>query len=130
MDKSGIDEEEAEAGWGPARIRRQNQAFGSTGGVSAGNRDQGFRPAYRHRKTGLTVLSTFADGRPAPIHILEGLPEQWLLGFDKDGLPIAVDVAVEAGFVRDGRFYTREDAACLLAARDGDGEDRATEPPI
>ena len=55
-------------------LRRENQAFGGTGGVSAGNRTQGFVPAFLDTQTGAVYRACFADGRPAPMHLLDGLP--------------------------------------------------------
>jgi len=55
-------------------LRRQNRVFRDTGGVSAGNRAQGFAPAFMDTQTGVVYRACFADGRPAPMHLLEGLP--------------------------------------------------------
>ncbi len=51
-----------------------NRRFAGTAGVSAGNREQGFRPAFFDTDKGSVHLSRFADGRPAPMHVLDGLP--------------------------------------------------------
>jgi hypothetical protein len=104
----------AGSAWDHGEIRRQNRDFAGTGGVSAGNRDGRFQPAYRHSLTGKTVLSCFADGRPAPVHLLEGLPAAWVVGRDDQGAVIRVDGCVVAGFMRDGEFYTREAAAAAI----------------
>jgi hypothetical protein len=91
----------------------QNAVFTGTGGVSRENRAAGFRPAFRHRRSGEVMLSSFADGRQAPIHLLDGLPDAWLVPGAPKGQRCLGD-AVEAGFVRDGLFYSREQAAAAI----------------
>jgi len=93
-------------------LRRQNLAFKGTGGVSAGNRCRGFAPAFLDTETGGVYLARFADGRPAPVHVLDGLPRELIVSRDPDGRCRDVKRSVVAGFVRAGRFYTREQAAC------------------
>jgi hypothetical protein len=56
-------------------------------------------------------LSRFADGRPAPMHLLEGLPDLWVVERDTQGRVSALKDTVIAGFIRGGLFYTREQAA-------------------
>jgi len=93
-------------------LRRQNLAFRGTGGVSAGNRCRGFAPAFLDTETGGVYLARFADGRPAPVHLLDGLPGELIVSRDPAGRCRDVKRSVVAGFVRAGRFYTREQAAC------------------
>jgi hypothetical protein len=62
------------AGWSARTLRQQNRAFRGTGGVSAENRALGFAPAFLDTQTGAVYRACFADGRPAPMHLLEGLP--------------------------------------------------------
>ena len=92
-------------------LRQQNLAFQGTGGVSMNNRSQGFLPAFLDTVTGIIHLARFADGRPAPMHLIEGLPPELALSRDATGKCIAVKASVIAGFVRDSLFYTREQAA-------------------
>ena len=92
-------------------LRDQNQEFADTAGVSAGNRDRDFVPAFQNTRNGECVVSRFADGSDAPIHVLDGLPRQWITSVDENGHVTAVDEAVVAGFLHSGRFYTREEAA-------------------
>lgn len=97
------------------RIRRDNLAFAGTGGVSAENRCRRFAPAFRDDDTGRVVLSRYASGAPAPMHLIDGLPPEWISDRDACGRPTQLKPSVVAGFVRDGCFYTREqaaDAAC------------------
>lgn len=97
-------------------IRTQNAHFAGTGGVSGNNRAVGFVPAYQNTVTGEAVVSRFGDGRPAPVHVLDGLPESWVALRDADGSVTRTTGDVIAGFLRDGRFFTREAAARVLAA--------------
>ncbi|UCE77749.1 MAG: hypothetical protein JSU62_06160 [Gammaproteobacteria bacterium] len=92
-------------------LRRQNLAFVGTGGVSQENRGSGFRPAFYDPATGRAELARFADGRPAPMHLLDGLPEEWVAQRDNSGHIAAIKPTVIAGFIRGGFFYTREQAA-------------------
>ena len=95
----------------PRELRRQNGEFSGSGGVSAGNRQCGFIPAFCNTRSGRCVRSRFADGTPAPVHTLDGLPGNWIRKRDADGHVTATIATIIAGFPRDGRFYTREEAA-------------------
>ena len=94
-------------------LRQQNSRFRNTGGVSKENRDRGFKPAFHDRQSQRTELARFRDGRPAPCHLLEGLPVDWVEKRTTSGTVLAVRSSIVAGFVRDGQFYTRQEAANL-----------------
>jgi hypothetical protein len=87
-----------------------------TGGVSENNRSLGFQPAFIDRETETVHLSRFPDGRLAPCHLLDGLPADLVRARDEQGRVTRVKSSVESGFVHDGRFYTRDEAAALLVA--------------
>jgi len=95
-------------------LARENRQFHGTKGVSAGCRSQGFIPAFRDASSGRTYPSRFADGRLAPIHLLDGLPEKLVLERSTAGAVTAVKHTVISGFLLDGRFYTRDQAAALV----------------
>ncbi len=95
-------------------LQRENSSFQGTGGVSACNRDHGFRPAFLDTETGAIYLSCAVNGQPAPFHCLDGLPEELVSERDDRGRVIAVKQTVVSGFERDGCFYTREQAACVV----------------
>ncbi len=95
----------------PESLQRQNQAFQGTAGVSAQGRDCGFIPAFMDRDTGRIYLARFADGRLAPMHLLDGLPRDLVERRDEAGKAVAIKPSVIAGFVLYGKFYTREQAA-------------------
>jgi hypothetical protein len=64
----------------------------------------GFRPAFFDYATFAIYLSRYHDGRLAPMHRLDGLP---------DG--VACRPSLLAGFERKGFFYTRAAAARATA---------------
>lgn len=101
---------------GPEVLRQQNRVYGGTGGVSANNRKAGFVPGFLDTRSGVAMASRFANGLPAPVHVLEGLPEEWIAERDTKGLAIKACQGVIAGFIRFGRFYSRDEAARLMAA--------------
>ena len=92
-------------------LRRENLAFVGTGGVSEENRPNGFVPAFYDLDTGRGEVARFADGRIAPMHLLDGLPAEWVAERSACGRITAIKESVIAGFIRDGYFYTREQAA-------------------
>lgn len=96
-------------------LKKQNALFGGTEGVSQNNRGAGFAPAYRDEASGVAVISSFSDGRPAPVHVLDGLPDGWVLERDVGGHVTKARPGVVAGFLREGRFYTREEAVLALS---------------
>lgn len=97
-------------------LERERAAYRHTGGVSEHNREHGFRPAFRDLATGRIFLSCLADGALAGFHCLDGLPEELVLSRDSRGCVCGVKPGVESGFVRDGRFFTREEAAARVLA--------------
>ena len=98
-------------GLSPAALHRENRRYAGTLGVSQHNREQGFVPAFRDGASDRVYRSRFADGRPAPFHCLDGLPAGLVARRDADGRVRALKPTVLAGFVRDGCFYTRAQAA-------------------
>ena len=95
-------------------LRKENKLSRGTGGVSQENRDCGFIPAFYDSYSCQVVISRFANGNPAPIHVLDGLPEDGVIGRDKGGRVVAVKDSVISGFMCQGRFYTRAQAAQAL----------------
>jgi hypothetical protein len=93
-----------------ASLRNENVLYARTRGISQNNGSFGFRPAYLNGESGEAVLSRFADGTPAPVHLLDGLPDSWILRRDREGHVTETRKGIVSGFIRDGRFYTREEA--------------------
>ncbi|NVK42567.1 MAG: hypothetical protein HWE39_15100 [Oceanospirillaceae bacterium] len=92
-----------------AALRQENIRFKGTGGISENSRSFGFRPAFLDTLSGRTYLSRFANGAPAPLHLLEGLPAELVVS--GAGRALRIRATVISGFVLDGRFYTRDQAA-------------------
>jgi hypothetical protein len=97
-------------------LRDQNECFCGTGGVSDGNRGLGFAPAFLDADTGEIHRARFGNGQPAPCHVLDGLPAALVRERTACGRVLAVKASVVAGFVRDGRFLTRAEAADAVQA--------------
>ena len=89
----------------------ENEVFMGTGGRSQENRSFGFRPAFMDAETATVYPACFADGRPAPFHLLDGLPSEVVLSRRPDGRVASVKPSLVSGFTLDGEFYTREAAA-------------------
>jgi len=96
------------------KLRGQAQVFAGRGGVSEENRRFGFCPAFLDKESGEFVLSCNAEGALAAVHLFDGLPAAWVALRDGQGRPIAIKASIIAGFVRDGYFFTREQAAQLV----------------
>jgi hypothetical protein len=97
------------------RLRKENRAYDGTGGVSTGNSTAGFIPAFCDTATGRVEPSRLADGSPAPMHLLAGLPEEWIMARGEGNQVVAVKATVIAGFLFAGAFYTRAEAARSVA---------------
>jgi len=98
-----------------ATLERENRCFRGTGGRSEENRELGFLPAFLDADTQQIYASRFPDGRPAPFHLLEGLPDEIVLTRHPCGRVATIKASVLSGFVREGHFFTREEAARSLA---------------
>jgi hypothetical protein len=85
----------------------------------------GFRPAFLDTATFSIHLSRYADGQPAPFHLLDGLPDEVVVARSVFGSRIlAAKATLVPGFERKGFFYTAPAAAraaaewtCANAAR-------------
>lgn len=99
----------------PARLKDHSRRFSGTGGCSEENRSAGFRPAFLDVSTSKVYESRFADGRPAPFHLLDGLPDEVVVERASGGRVVAVKATIIAGFVRAARFYSRDEAAAATA---------------
>ena len=97
-------------------LKRESLEFSGTAGVSDENRGNGFRPAFQDTETGRVEISRFPDGQSAPMHLIDGLPESWIVARDAASKPTAIKHTVIAGFVRDNCFYTRSQAAEMVHA--------------
>ena len=100
-------------GWHQRKQSRGRVQLGSRhrAASSENNREEGFVPAFLDTATGHVYRSCFANGTPAPIHLLDGLPGDLVIARDADRRAIAFKPTLVAGFLRADRFYTREQAA-------------------
>ncbi len=94
-----------------ADLAQENDCFADTHGVSKNCRSRHFMPAFRDQLSGETHASVFADGRPAMVHLLDGVPEHWIVSRDENQQVTAVLDTIVSGFLRDGVFFTREEVA-------------------
>lgn len=101
----------------PKKLQQQTVAFRGTGGISAENKGHGFTPAFFDTTKGEIHLARFADGRLAPMHILEGLPKDLIAVRDEAGRATATVPTIIAGFAYQERFYTREQAAAAVTVK-------------
>lgn len=92
----------------------ENRRFAGTGGVSENNAQARFVPAFQDAHTGQVEISRFRDGRPAPFHLIDGLPEDWIAERDVTGRVIRIKGSIISGFVRFGVFFTRQEASDFL----------------
>jgi len=99
-----------------SRLAQENVRYAGTRGVSRENRRYGFRPAFMDLETAAVHLARFADGRLAPFHLLDGLPDELVISRDAGGRVAEIRSCVISGFEQQGRFYTRDEAAEALAA--------------
>lgn len=97
-----------------ATLQAENRAHKGTGGRSQENAGLGFQPAFFDYTTCTIHLSRFANGHPAPFHVLDGLPDEAVRMRAPDGRVIAGKSTLISGFERGGFFYTRTAAARLL----------------
>jgi hypothetical protein len=102
-------------------LKFQNIVWRGTGALSAENRDQGFTPAFLDTERKEIYLSRHANGDVATVHILDGLPEHLRLSGETSATASKAKSNVIAGFVRDGKFYTREEAAAWIKESLDDG---------
>ncbi len=97
------------------RLKEENAMFAGTGGRSEGQGGLGFEPAFLDFETQRVYRSCMADGRPAPIHVLDGLPEEVVADRAPSGRVVAAKATLISGFLRNGYFYTRTAAARAAA---------------
>lgn len=94
-----------------ATLRQENITYLDTGGISQNNRSQGFVPAFLETLSGTIYLSRFANGRIAPMHLLDGLPPELIVCGNGSKTGRQIKDTLISGFVLDGCFYTRAEAA-------------------
>ena len=94
-----------------SKLAEENRKFAGSGGVSENNAQANFSPACQDAGTGQVEISRFKNGQPAPFHLLDGLPDEWIVERDVGGRGVNVKANVVSGFLRLGEFFTRQEAA-------------------
>ena len=102
------------------RLDKENQIFQGTEGTSEKSQSHGFRPAFLDTQTGNIYMCCHADGTPATMHLLEGLPTELVLVRSSSGRVMVAKGSLVSGFVKDKRFYTREEALQEVMKSDKD----------
>jgi hypothetical protein len=97
------------------RLQDENLVHATGGGRSEDNCGLGFTPAFLDFETQTIYPSRFANGLPAPFHVLDGLPEDVVIDRAPSGRVVAAKATLISGFVRNGFFYTRTAAARAAA---------------
>ena len=85
-------------------LQSENQIYEGTGGISKENYAKGFEPAFLDSHTGIIYRSCFIDGRPAPVHVMDGLPNNLVTKRNASGVVIAIKDGVISGLVLDVFF--------------------------
>jgi len=96
------------------KLINENNYYHNTGGVSEGNRQYNFIPAFLDFETGAIYISTFTNGEPAPIHIYDGLPAELVISRNAVNKPMKIKQSVVSGFLYNDRFVTREQAMNIV----------------
>jgi hypothetical protein len=98
------------------QLQHENVVHTGSGGRSQENSSLGFKPAFLDFQTQKIYPSRFADGRLAPFHLLDGLPDEVVVDRTTSGRVVTAKATLISGFVRNGFFYTR--AAAARAAKE------------
>jgi hypothetical protein len=93
------------------KLQLENIFHAGGGGRSQENAGLGFNAAFLDFDTMTIYLSRFRDGRRAPMHLLDGLPDEVVVDRAASGRVVAAKATLVSGFERDGFFYTRSAAA-------------------
>lgn len=99
----------------PGTIAQESEHFRGTGGESSVCGSCGFVPAFRDEDTGAVFRACDQGGRPTPVHVLDGLPDEVVISRDSSGRVTTVKASLISGFLLHGHFYDREQAAALIA---------------
>lgn len=94
-----------------AAVARASLAFRGSCGESEVACRHAFVPAFRNSRDGCVEIAKLADGNPAAMHLISHLPGEWAARCDAQGNVLELIAGIEAGFVRDGQFYSRAEAA-------------------
>jgi len=96
------------------RLVQENIQYCNTTGLSGGNVDYGFTPAFLDYNTGKIYHSCFSNGEPAAVHLYDGLPDEVVTKRNEDNKVIAVVDSIISGFIFNDEFLTRDQAIEIL----------------
>jgi hypothetical protein len=91
-------------------LNKEVAKYRGTGGISTEAKANKFKPAFKDQETGKIYPSTTESGKPAGVHLLEGLPEDVVTTRHEDGEIDGVKDSIISGFIKDGKFFTRDEA--------------------
>jgi hypothetical protein len=89
----------------------QHPAYHETREHTVGPALMGFLPAFRDLHTQEIHLSVSGNGKLASVHLLDHLPDHWVIERDELGRITALKEGIVAGFMRQDRFFTRAELA-------------------
>lgn len=90
-------------------LEKQETTYQKISGFNLSSLCVGLVPAFRDLSTNETHLSMNADGIISPIHLVEGLPIDWVTEWDTSGFPVSLRPGIIAGFFRGEKFFTLAD---------------------
>ena len=94
-------------------LKEESTSFFQSGAVS--EKCSSFcKPCFLNKATGEIFLSQYPNGIACPFHNLNGLPEEVVLRRGNDGSVIEVLPTIISGFVKDNKFYSRDEIKVLL----------------
>lgn len=90
-------------------LEKQQKTYQKISGTNISDLCVGFIPAFRDLSTNETHLSITPEGRVSPIHLIDGLPLDWVTEWDLEGYPKSLKSGIIAGFFRGENFFTLEE---------------------
>lgn len=98
------------------QVFRASERFRGTAGESKTACQQRFIPAFRRERDGRVEWAKNANGTPAAMHLIAWLPKSWAEQLDSEGRVLKLVEGITSGFCRNGKFYTRDEAAAAQAS--------------
>ncbi|VAW96484.1 hypothetical protein MNBD_GAMMA22-1742 [hydrothermal vent metagenome] len=99
-----------------SNLDKETRQHVGTGGVSQGNGEYGFIPAFKDMDLGDVYLSRYSDGRVAKVHLLDGMPAHLVIS-KQGGQVRSLQKSVIAGFILNDVFFTRAQAAHYVSEK-------------
>jgi hypothetical protein len=93
------------------KLNKEVSQYKGTGGIATEAKEKGFQAGFRDNETGKIYKSLRENGEPSTIHSLDGLPDDLVLKRHQDGDVLEAKSSLEAGFIKEGKFFTRKEAS-------------------